>query len=470
MSDYDQSDPCVVELIKARTALFYIAPFLGELGIQTDLIICESPEWIERAATDGRAIYFYRGFIISLFHDANKPGTRMNGHNRLVAILAHEIWHIVFGHLYRRGNRDHAYWGMAIDYVVNAIIKLEKTGLLPERALLDAKFTSDHTAYEVYDYLVATNAPKQESLDKHIEPLEQDGGEGESDEGTVGEGEDGDQDGDSDVPGMQEIAEAGTKPGGAGDIKVIDGTQRPEPISKKEARETNSRCRLTAMRAMAEGTISSLPGALQREIFDLTDSTVQWRDIINTSLRSMQPFDFTYDELSDVTWASWAYHRKHWTPDCGYPKGFCAIMPSQSYDERVEAVVALDTSASMTNEMISRLLAEIGGVMETYQDFNLHLLCFDEEVLVDKIFTRENISEFMTFKRKKIVGGSGTNFKCVWDFMKARNIKPDRLIVCTDGQPANSHWGDSLYCETIFAIYDKKKTIIAPFGKTAHLD
>jgi predicted metal-dependent peptidase len=466
MNEYDYNDPCVTELVKARTALLYIAPLLGELSLQTDLVICENNTWIERAATDGRSIYFYRGFIISLFHDANKPGTRMNGHNRLVAILAHEMWHIIFGHLYRRGNRDPEYWGMAIDYVVNAIIKLEKTGLLPARALLDPKFTSDHTAYEVYDYLVSTNAPKQESLDKHIEPLNHDGGDGDSDEGTSGpEGSE-----ETDVPGIQKMAEAGAKPSANGDITVISGDERPAPISKQEAEETNSRCRLTAMRALSEGTIGSLPGVLAREISDVTDTSVNWREVINSSLRSMQPFDFSYDELSDVTWASWAYHRKHWTPESPYTKGFCAILPSQSYDERVEAVVALDTSASMTNGMISQLLGTIGGVMETYQDFHLHLLCFDEDVLVEKIFTRENISEFKDFKRTKIVGGSGTNFKCVWDFMKARGIKPDRLIICTDGLPGNSYWGDARYCETIFAIYDKKKAIKAPFGKTVHMD
>lgn len=455
MNDYyDLNDPVVIELVKARTALLYLKPLLGQTALQMDLIILESDEWCKTAATDGRAIYFYRNFVISLFFDANSPQTKMNGHNRLVALMAHEIWHLMFGHLIRRGNRDPRYWNMAIDFIVNATIVHDKIGLLPSTALLDSRFTIDHTAYEVYDYIVSSNMPVADSIDIHIEPSSPNGS-GDGDDTTT----------------MTDVAVAGLADSKGGAIRVESGKEPPAPMTPEEAKSLADRARMMAVKIMHdEEGAGSLPAALAREVADLIDTKMDWRDLLNSSLRSIQPHEYTYDELSDVTWASWLYHRRRWYPGCGVPKGYCAILPTLTEGERVEATIAIDTSASMTNKMIADILAEVGGILETFKEVELRVLCFDGEVSSVETFRETDLSALKDYKKKKVKGGGGTEFMVVWDYLKKEKIKPERLIVCTDGEPCGK-WGDPNYCDTIFLIHAKGKTKKkAPFGRTAYLD
>lgn len=451
MNYYDSQDDLVTEIVKARTTLLYQQPLLGEIGLQTDIVILDESDWCERAATDGRAIYFNRSFIISLFFDADTRQTRLNGHYRLVAVLAHEIWHILLNHLTRRGNRDRDYWAMAIDYAVNAIIQHDKMGLLPAMALTDKRFTIDHSVYEIYDYLVANNVPKQPSLDEHIEAHIP----------TFGGGEE-DGDGDSGVASPDE-------PYGAGDIRTMKGMARPAAPTAAESKARELEVKMTAIRAVQEGTAGSLPAGLAREIDDIVNNDMDWRTLLDSKLRSIHPCDYTYDELSDITWASWFYHRRKWTPESKERKGYCAILPTQTDGEKAEVYVGLDTSASLSSTMIGLLLAHIGNIFQTYDEFEVTILCFDGKVGSETKFTKANMREFGEFKTKRVVGGGGTNFMSVFDYLKAKKIKPDRLVIATDGLP-NGSWGDPNYCDTIFLVHDEKKSRKAPFGLTAFLD
>jgi predicted metal-dependent peptidase len=462
---YQIDDPVVLEVYRARTALIYLKPLLGEVALQMDLVIVESDVWCKTAATDGRRIYFNREFVIGLFFDANVAATRNNGHNRLVAIMAHEVWHHLFGHLLRRGNRDKDYWNMAVDYIVNATIRFEKTGTLPAGHLYDKLFTMDHTAEEVYDYLVANNVPKKEALDAHIES----GGTSQSGD-DQGSGDEAGSD-DPDVTITQGDMAATISDGlcSGGDITVEQGDVMPEPLTAEESKRLASHARLTAIKVAQEGAAGRLPAQIQRQIDDTINSKLDWRKIINTALRSIDPFNYTYDELSDVTWASWIYHRANWHPSCGYKKGFCAILPTQSEDERVEAFIAIDTSASVTNEMISAFLSEIASIMESFNDFELRILCFDAVVGEETVFTKHNIGDMRMWKKTKITGGGGTDFMAVFEYLAKIKLVPDRLIICTDGYPAGA-WGKKDYCPTIFMIHDKDQKIKAPFGETAYLD
>ena len=452
---YDLNDTVVREVYRARTALLYVKPLLAEVALQMDVVILDESTWCPRAATDGMTIYFNRDFVISLFFDAGDRRTKTNGHNRLVAIMAHEIYHVIFGHLLRRGNREEKYWAMAIDFIVNAAIKEEKIGLLPSMALLDSRFTTDMTAEEVYDYIVKNKMPLQESLDVHREANEM------GDAGNKGM--------DSSI---EAVAVAARSEANTGGITTSKGDVEPDAISMQEANKFFNQARMAVIQAIHEGDESAglVPASLRREISDLIDSRMDWKKIINTSLRSIQPFEYTYDELSDVTWASWIYHKHRWHKDCGFPKGYCAILPSQSEGTRVEATIAIDTSASVTSAMIRDFLSEIGGMMESFNEVEIRVLCFDAEVGSEQIFTETSLHKLKDFKKTKVKGGGGTRFTCVWEYLEKNKIVPDRLILCTDGIPGDGKWGYPSYCETIFLIHDKSKRKKAPFGTTTYID
>ena len=75
------------------------------------------------------------------------------------------------------------------------------------------------------------------------------------------------------------------------------------------------------------------------------------------------------------------------------------------------------------------------------------------------------MEEFMDYE---IMGGGGTEFDCVFDYMKEEGIVPKKHIMFTDGYPWGS-WGDENYCDTLFIVHGSGyggKTPVAPFGIT----
>ena len=129
------------------------------------------------------------------------------------------------------------------------------------------------------------------------------------------------------------------------------------------------------------------------------------------------------------------------------------------------AAVAIDTSGSMSTEMLTDLLGEVKGIMEQFTDFRLHIWCFDTEVHNPYVFTPDNLNDILEYD---IQGGGGTDFECNWEFMKENDILPERFIMMTDGMPCGG-WGEESYCDTTFLIHsDPDARIAAPFGVTVH--
>jgi predicted metal-dependent peptidase len=68
-----------------------------------------------------------------------------------VALLKHEVMHVAFEHVFRRGNRHPKRWNIACDYVINLIIK-EEGGSLPPGGACDEAYKG-LIEEEVYDKL-----------------------------------------------------------------------------------------------------------------------------------------------------------------------------------------------------------------------------------------------------------------------------------------------------------------------------
>jgi hypothetical protein len=72
--------------------------------------------WCSTAATDGLKFYYNSRFIMML-----KP-------KEVEFLVWHEVLHVVYDHMGRRGNRDPQMWNIADDYAVNADLKRHKVG------------------------------------------------------------------------------------------------------------------------------------------------------------------------------------------------------------------------------------------------------------------------------------------------------------------------------------------------------
>ena len=128
-------------------------------------------------------------------------------------------------------------------------------------------------------------------------------------------------------------------------------------------------------------------------------------------------------------------------------------------DEMIHVAIYMDLSGSITDQA-KDFLGETIGIMEEFQQFQVHLACFDTEVYNYKIFTNDNFDEIRDYELK---GGGGTDFECIFKHMKENLIEPEKLVVFTDGYPWNS-WGDPLYADTLWVIHGDQNPN-PPFGQ-----
>ena len=97
------------KLIKSRVAMLLKYPFWGPLAARLKL---EEVEWCNTIATDGRKFYYNKAFV-----DKLSDGEMIFG-------FGHELGHIIFEHMTRRGDRQPQIWNMAGDYVINNMLIL----------------------------------------------------------------------------------------------------------------------------------------------------------------------------------------------------------------------------------------------------------------------------------------------------------------------------------------------------------
>lgn len=391
-------------LVTARIGLLLRHSFFGNLATRLQLI--NADDWCSTAATDGLKFYYNSRFIMML-----RP-------KEVEFLVAHEVLHVVYDHMGRRGTRDPQLFNIANDYAVNADLKRHKVGefIKTVPCLYEQKYDGK-SSEEIYDDLMK-NAQKinindliDQMIDDHL---------------------DGDGDGESDGEGD-------------GDKKEGKG-KRPQmsPEERERARQEIKQAILNAAQSAEAGT---LPKGVERLIKSVTDPVMPWRELIQTNLTSAIRTDFSWMRPS----------RRGWHLD--------AIMPGMTPGEEIDVVVAIDMSGSISNKQAQAFLGEIGGMMEAFDGYKVHVFCFDTDIYNPADFTSENLDSIDGYEPQ---GGGGTDFDAIFEYLKQVGNVPKRLIVFTDGYPCGS-WGDPDYCDTTWIIHGDPDPN-PPFGTYALYD
>ena len=369
-------------------------PFWGNLATRLKLV--ENSEWLTTAATDGRHFYYCEKFIDSLDDD------------ELVFLFGHEVGHIVYDHMGRRGDRDPQIWNMAGDYLINDMLITNNVGkkITKVPILWDPKFR-DMTAEEVYDDLMKNAVKVQMTLDMHMD--------GSGEEGEDGKGSDG-------------------KSKSSG-IKIDAETAKKMRDEMKEA---------ILQSAQAAGA-GNVPVGIRRLINQFTAPKMRWQDLLRIQLESSLKNNYSFMRPS----------RKGWHTG--------AVLPGMLPAEHLDVAIAIDTSGSITEDMVRDFLSEVQGMMEMYTTYSILVFTFDTEVYNPVTFSDDYGDDLADYD---VQGGGGTDFDVCYEYMKDNDINPKQFIMFTDGYPFGS-WGDPDYCDSLFVVHGNE-TIEAPFGVTAH--
>jgi len=370
-------------------------------NLATRLKLVNADEWCGTAATDGRHFYYNARFIMLL-----KP-------KEVEFLVGHEVLHVVYDHMGRIGDRDPSIFNIANDYAVNADLKRHRVGefIKTVPCLFEAKY--DGWASEaIYDDLmknvqrISIDDLVNQMIDDHMD----DAGEGE------GEGE-------------------GENEGKKGKRPTLTETEREE--IRKEVKQS-------ILNAAQGAEAGSVPKGVERMIKDMTESIMPWNDLIQTNITSTIKSDFSWLRPS----------RRGWHMD--------AIMPGMTPGEEIDVTVMVDMSGSISNAQGKAFISEVAGMMDAFDGYKINIACFDTKVYNYQTFTSENMDSIEEYE---LAGGGGTDFDCIFNYLKEENKNPNQLIVFTDGYPYGS-WGDPDYCDTTWIIHGDPNPN-PPFGTYA---
>lgn len=416
-------------ITKARVRFLLNKPFYGTLAARLRV---EEANWLSTAATDGRRLMFNTEFVDRLSDE------------ELDFLIAHEVLHCVYDHMGARGDRHPQVYNAACDYNINLTLVENNIGKLIEADKLpgyDKSLPKDKQGGPCYDvkYKGMNSYEIYDELMKNVQQytVQANGDITDGDGNVVGN-----------IGGMDEHLE----PGGQGDEDGKGGgkngngqfTDGMTPEERKALQDEIKQAVLNAAQAAGAGNI---PGDIERMLQELTAPKMDWRDVLRTQLESSLKRDFTFMRPSKRSGE--------------------VIFPGMSRDEQLEVTIAVDTSGSISVDMLRDFISEVQGIMDQYQDYEVTVMQFDTGVYgVDK-FTADDGRDMSEYDLR---GGGGTDFDAVWNYMKEHEMEPDQLVMFTDGYPFGS-WGDEDYCDTLFVIHgDPEHRIESPFGVTIHYD
>ena len=390
-------------LVTARVGLLLRHSFFGNLATRMKLV--NADEWCSTAATDGRTFYYNSRFIMMLKT------------KEVEFLFGHEVLHVVYDHMDRRGSRDPQMWNIADDYAVNADLKRHKVGqfITTVPCLYEQKYDGK-PAEEIYDDLMKNvqkidiNSLIDQMIDDHM-----------------------DSDGDSDSDGD-------------GDKEGKNKSKRPSmsPEERERIRQEVKQAIISAAQSAEAGT---LPKGVERLVKQATNPIMPWRELLQVNLTSAIRNDYSWTRPS----------RRSWHMD--------AIMPGMTPGEESDVTIAIDMSGSISNSQAQMFLGEIGGMMDSFDGYKVHVFCFDTDTYNPKDFDNENMESIEEYEP---MGGGGTDFDCIFTYLKENAISPKRLVVFTDGYPYGS-WGDKDYCDTTWIIHGDPDPH-PPFGTWAIYD
>ena len=393
-------DPIVEKLTTARVGLLLKAPFFGNMA--TRMLLIDASEWCPTAATNGRNFYYNKKFIEKL------------SVKKLEFLFGHEICHCVFDHFGRVGSRDRQLSNIAQDFAVNQILVDERIGekITEVKICYDQKYRG-MAWEEIYDelYEKAEKIPMDQLLKQLGELLD------------------------------EHINEDGSGPGKEGD-KEGKGKGMPG-MTKEEAQQIRDEIKEAMIQSASAAGAGKVPAGIQRLIKDMTEPKISWRQLIRQEIQSIIRNDYSFTRPNRKSMHSGA------------------ILPGMRQDTTIDVAIAIDMSGSIGTEDATVFLSEVKGIMDQYEDFSIHLWCFDTDIYNYVKITQDNSHELEEYEPQ---GGGGTDFDINFTYMLEQGIEAKKFIMFTDGFPCSS-WGPEDQVDTIFIVKGNTEAE-APFGQT----
>lgn len=223
--------------------------------------------------------------------------------------------------------------------------------------------------------------------------------------------------------------------------KWDEAQEMSEQEQKDLAKEIDNALRQGALLAGKVGT-----GA-NRDLGDLLDPKQDWRELLR---------DFVTTTCAGKDYSTWRRPNRRYV-------GMDILMPSAISESLGEIVIGIDTSGSIGVEDLNAFLSEIKGICDTVKPSKVRLLYWDTVVRKQEVYLQDELDGLV--HATKPAGGGGTDPTCVPQYLNEHGIKPECVVMLTDGYVGG--WGQ-WSVPVLWCILNNKKAT-ADVGKTVHI-
>lgn len=354
-----------LELAKSKMMMLHI--FFASLMCSTPTSEDNS---LSTAATDGRQIFYNDQFIEGLDFAV------------VIFVLAHELGHIIFFHMMRKGSRNAVLWNIACDHVINLWLKECGFTLWPQ-CYANERFAG-MSEEQVYDVLLKEheerNKQRRACGDEEMTPEEE-----------AGDKDSGGPDG----------------PGGSGQPMVGDILDPGELTDEAKAatkREVQARVSIAITQQRNSGKV---PDAIERAVKSVLEPQVPWYDELREYLTKV-----IYDD------ENWSRRNRRFTN---------VYLPRRWQQAMGEFLVIGDTSGSMTQKDMDLVASEINSAKLTMNPSGIRVIWADAKAC--------NFEEYFEPEDDLVLhpkGGGGTDMRL--PLMYAEQFDPEVVVLITDGE------------------------------------
>ena len=360
------------KIIKARIKIQKESPFFAYMSLY--LKFKEDNKLPHPCGVDVNGnLYYQKDFIDKISDD------------ELRGVIVHEILHLCYLHLTRRGTRDPTIWNVACDIVVNQTLQDNGYHLLNKEQYLVPSYgeievagikiedIKEKTAEIVYDELI------KKGLKKKLKKCNC--------------GKDG---------GKCVVC------GGRLDGHIEDKDKSPAKRKENEDRWTG-KIEEAYVSAKMRGDV---PAGIEKLLGKLHENKINWKTLLQRQIINNIPFDYTYAKPNKKSVSAGYY-----MPD--YIK------------ERIKVLVVIDTSGSIGKDELTDFLSEMVGMARAFQNrIEMVVLTHDTEVKDEQKVENGNIDNIM---KLKIRGGGGTEHESTFEYIMEKIPDTKLAVFFTDG-------------------------------------
>ena len=387
------ADATAGKLAAARARLILDQPFIGVLLLHLPL---EPAPWCASVATDARRLYYNPGYIAGL----SLRETQF--------VLAHQALHCALGHFARRGHRMRARWDAACDHAVNLLLSEE--GLAPVSGARCDPALRGLSAEEIYPLLDAEPAP---GFDTHL--FDAAGVAAASEAGTAAQAAS--DAGTAAQAASETLADASSDAGASAlgsdavpqQRRHAGGQRAPAATDAAALEALERRWQLRFARAAQQARHAGHLGTGWQRLLGATlQPPLPWRALLARFLAGYAAEDYTFQRA---------------------PRRDADLLLPRLRSDTIDLHAVLDTSGSIGEGELAQFAAELDALKgQVRARLTVHAC--------DHTLAQEGPWSFEAWQAvvlpAHLPGGGGTDFRPVFDWLRAGGQRPDALVYFTD--------------------------------------